>query len=196
MKELLIATGNKGKLKEFQNFFKDYSFNCISTEKFNLTEPEENGSTFEENAKIKSLYYFSKTNLPSLADDSGLAIDQLDGEPGIFSARWAGEDKDFSLAIEKIRQKLLNKKIDLNNVTGKFICSLCLSFDQETNHIFTGEIKGKITFPAQGNNGFGYDPIFIPLDSNKTFAQMLPQEKEKYSHRSLALEKLKTFLNS
>jgi XTP/dITP diphosphohydrolase len=189
-KQLLIATGNKGKLKEFQEYFKEYNIECISTEGFDLDEPIENGKTFEENAIIKSKYYSEKTGLPALADDSGLCVKELDDDPGVYSARWAGKDKNFKQAIKKIENKLIARNIDLDKVTGFFYCALSIALPTGRNEVFSGQVNGKISFPARGDNGFGYDPIFIPKGKDKVFAEMEMQEKKELSHRSNALKEL------
>ena len=194
MKKLLIATGNKGKFKEFCNYLNSADLKCMSISGYSLIEPEENGTSFTENAYIKAKYYNQHTNLPALADDSGLAIDQLGGSPGIFSARWAGPNKDFKYAINKIANKLTKEKINFDSVTGSFICALC--YYQDNNNIVkvSGSVKGKIIIPARGNNGFGYDPIFIPDGQSLTFAEMNDNQKAKYSHRIQALTKIREYL--
>ena len=203
--KLLIATGNKGKLAEFEQYFakQNRAIEITSLAGFNLIEPEENGSTFAENALIKATYYSNKTNLIALADDSGLSIDQLDGDPGIYSARWAGQGKNFKIAMARVKQELKYKNITLDQVTASFHCVLCLYYP---NHIvtditkqklfFSGQIKGKISFPPRGDNGFGYDPIFIPNGHDITLAQMANEEKEAISHRTIAIKKLYQFFDS
>lgn len=199
LNKILIATGNKGKFLEFQKYFSTYNITCISLSGYNIEEPEENGKSFEENAYIKAKYYCNITKLPALADDSGLSIDQLDGMPGIYSARWAGDNKDFSSAIKKIESKLNAKNTPLDNLSGFFYCALSLMYPNQQHHSFTGKVCGKITFPARGNKGFGYDPIFIPNipnhhNINKTFGEMTFEEKQKYTHRTQALDKLQKYL--
>jgi len=192
--KLLIATGNQGKFKEFKSYFADFPFRCVSTNGFSIDEPEENGSSFEENALIKAKYYSGMTNLPALADDSGLIVDQLDGRPGIFSARWALPNKDFSVAITKVKDELLKLGVDLSGVTGSFYCALCLYMPNGEYIEASGKVSGDISFPPRGNNGFGYDPIFIPHGEKLTFAEMPAAEKQQYSHRMRALLKLKDIL--
>jgi XTP/dITP diphosphohydrolase len=193
--DLLIATGNKGKYNEFIQYLGNSQFNLISLENYNIVEPEENGDSYTENALIKAKYYCKKTNLISLSDDSGLSIDQLNGEPGIYSARWAGENKDFNTAIEVIKKKLLENNIDLDNVTGSFHCSLILYRPDNSYEEFYGKVDGKITFPSRGDNGFGYDPIFIPNGYKNTFSEMDKQTKLLLSHRYQAIIKLKNHIN-
>ena len=190
IKELLIASGNKGKFLEFSRLLKDLPITLKSISDNNIKEPVENGADFFENAEIKARYYYRHYNISSLADDSGIMIDQLNGEPGIYSARWAGANKEFSVAINKIKEKLLAKKIDLNNVTGSFFCALALIVSEDEIIYASGKVDGRIIFPARGDNGFGYDPIFIPKSSNKTYGEISSDEKEKSSHRAKAIKDL------
>ncbi len=189
-KKLLIASSNKGKIKEIQELLQPLNIEVVSAADFNLPEPEENGSTFIENAEIKARYYGSKTNLPSIADDSGLCVNALSGAPGIYSARWAGENKDFTIAMQRIEKEIGNNQ----NKSGFFACALSLYWPED-GHIenFEGRVYGNLTFPPRGNNGFGYDPIFIANGYDKTFAEMDPNEKQKISHRADAFRKLVSF---
>lgn len=202
--EILIATGNKGKFSEISSLLQELNIKAISPEPYNIAEPEENGSTFAQNSLIKAKYYAKKTNLIALADDSGLCIDLLDGQPGIHSARFAydknNKQKDFNIAFKKIEKALeekgKNPKKDL--IKAHFICNLTIFNPQNNQHFsFEGRIDGKLTFPPQGNKGFGYDPIFISEDffeSNLTFGQINPELKDKISHRAKAFAKLQNFL--
>ncbi len=202
--KLLIATGNKGKFQEISSLLEGSSFSCISASDYNLEEPIEDGADFAQNSLIKAKYYGNKTNLLALADDSGLCVDALDGDPGIYSARWAVDEntgkRDFNLAFTRIAQKLQEKAIDLQNdkITAHFICNLTI-FNPISNKYksFEGRVDGVLTFPARGDRGFGYDPIFISrIFENKTFAQMDPKDKDLISHRSEAFKKLNIFLKS
>ena len=194
--KILIATGNKGKLYEFQKYFADYDIECVSLDNYQVVEPEENGNSFLENAQIKAKYYCQATSLPALADDSGLCVDQLDGMPGIYSARWAGQKKDFSIAIDKIYHELLARQVDLNQVTGYFYCALSLIYPSGEIVNFSGKTQGRIIFPARGENGFGYDPIFIPNGYDKTFAELDFGVKQSLSHRGKALLELQNYAQS
>jgi len=185
-KKLLIASHNTGKVREFGELLKPYEIKCISAKSLNLPEPEENGQTFEENAKIKALSACMLSKQVSLSDDSGLCVNALGGKPGIYSARWAGPDRDFLKAAQKIKEELYEK----NDYSAKFVCALTLAWPDMHCEIFVGEIYGKLTFPPKGNKGFGYDPIFIPTGYNETFGQMDPRKKETMSHRSVAFNKL------
>ena len=199
--KILIASGNKGKLIEIADLLAKINIEAVFATNFNLPEPEETGDSFEANAIIKAKYYGEKTGLISLADDSGLCIDLLDGNPGIHSARWTIDEKtgekSFALAFEKIKQKLVAKNIDFNNpnirhkITAHFICNLTLYFPTTKNiQSFEGRVDGTISLPPKGQNGFGYDPIFIADGFDKTFGEILPKDKDKISHRNEAFQKL------
>ncbi len=199
--EILIASGNKGKLIEIADLLHGIGIKAISAADFNLAEPPENGNNFEDNSVIKAKYYGDKTGLIALADDSGLCIDLLDGNPGIHSARWAIDEKtgekNFQLAFEKIKQELILKGVDLKNqiIKAHFICNLTLYYSNSGEiKSFEGRVDGKITFPPRGENGFGYDPIFVADNSannlNQTFGEILSEEKDKISHRTKAFEQL------
>jgi len=199
IKKILIASGNKGKLIEIANLLQEIGIKAISAADFHLEDPEETGNSFEENSVLKAKYYGDKTGLISLADDSGLCIDLLNGEPGIHSARWAVNnktgEKNFDLAFEKIKQKLILLGVDFENhvIKSHFICNLTL-YDPGNGEIksFEGRVDGKITFPPRGKNGFGYDPIFISDRFDHTFGEILAEEKDKISHRTKAFDKFIT----
>ncbi len=200
--KILIASGNKGKLVEITELLQTVNIQAISAADFNLEEPEETGISFEENSIIKAKYYGDKTGLISLADDSGLCIDLLDGKPGIHSARLAIDDngnKNFDLAFQRIEQELIAKNVNLKSqiIHAHFICNLTLYFPKtKKTKSFEGRVDGKLTFPPKGNNGFGFDPIFIANGFDKTFGEMLAQDKDKISHRSKAFEKFIASYNS
>lgn len=186
-KKLLLASGNAGKVKEIGKLLAPFAIEVISAKEFNLVEPEENGQTFIENAEIKAKYYGDKTGLPALADDSGLCILALNGKPGIYSARWAGAEKNFATAMKTIEQEIG----DNPDKSAYFACALSLYWPSD-GHIESveGRVTGTLTFPARGESGFGYDPIFIAENHNKTFAEIDPAEKQKISHRADAFKKL------
>ncbi len=158
---------------------------------FTKKEPMENGKSFKDNALIKARFASELTlhHYPTIADDSGICIDNLNGAPGIFSARWAYEN-NYSFAFEKIKKHLNEKGLNLNGQHAKFVCVLALIDKNKNEFIFEGILKGKIVFPPRGKNGFGYDPIFIPLNFNKTLAQFNSSFKNSISHRKKALVKL------
>ena len=195
IKKILIGTNNKGKLKEISGLLPKY-IETVSTSAFKLKSPKENGKTFEENSLIKSRYFSRKTKLICLADDSGLEIDILDKRPGIYSARWRGKNSDFNKAIKKVFKEL-NKK-DKNwtqkKIKARFICALSISFLSKKIASVSGKVEGYISSKPKGRNGFGYDPIFIPINKQKTFGEILLYQKYKLDHRYKAFKKIKKFL--
>ena len=185
-KEVVVASHNSGKVSEIMALLSPFKIKTISAKDLNLTEPIENGKTFYENSIIKSKSASEESGLIGLADDSGLCIHALNNEPGIFSARWAGPNKDFKIAIKKIRAKLKNE----TNYAAHFICGLSLFWPDGYSEYYEGRVDGNIQFPPLGNNGFGYDPIFCPNGYKITFAQLSEQEKNRITHRARAFEKL------
>ncbi len=192
IKSLLIATNNKGKLLEIKKLL-PHHITFYSPKDFNLIEPIENEKTFEGNAIIKARYCAEKSKLISLSDDSGLEISTLNGDPGIYSARWAGKKKDFKLAIKKVYSKLKNKKKLNKKNKARFYCSLAIAFPNGEYKTFSGTVNGKISKEPKGHNGFGYDPIFIPNCHKKTFGEISPNLKDKISHRYKAFNKIKKY---
>ena len=192
---LLIGTNNKGKLKEIKALLPKH-IKIYSTLDFKIKSPIENGKSFDDNSIIKSKYFSKKTNLPCLADDSGLEIDILDKAPGIFSARWAGKNLDFKKAIQKVYSEL-NKK-DKNwkrkKIRARFVCSLSICYLEKKIACVRGKIEGMIATEPRGNNGFGYDPIFIPNGKKLTFGEISALTKYKIDHRFNAFKKIKKFL--
>tara|TARA_B100000575_G_scaffold195326_1_gene157912 strand:+ start:248 stop:847 length:600 start_codon:yes stop_codon:yes gene_type:complete len=195
IKKLLVGTNNKGKLREIKNLMPK-NIQILSTLDFKLKSPKENGKTFEQNSIIKSKYFSKKTNLICLADDSGLEIDILDKEPGIYSARWAGKNKNFKTAIKKVFRELSAKDKNWREKTikARFVCALSISHLNKVLVSVIGKVEGKISNNPKGKNGFGYDPIFIPKNENKTFGQMSFSKKYKMDHRFKAFKKIKKFL--
>ena len=189
---IFIATNNIGKQKEIRDYLKDINVNILFPSDFDnkVVEPEENADSFLGNALIKAKYYNKIFGYPTISDDSGLCIDALDGLPGIYSARWTGPKKDYTLATKKIRDMLREKGVLDEMQTAKFIFCLVLFYSDGYYKDYYGEIKGKLNFSAKGYSGFGYDPIFIPEGHNITFAQMDSEEKQKLSHRGKALKSL------
>ena len=195
IKKLLIGTNNIGKLREIRSLIPK-KIQTFSTLDFNLKSPKENGKTFKQNSIIKSKYFSKKTNLICLADDSGLEIDILNKKPGIYSARWAGKNKDFKIAIDKVFRKLSDKDINWKKKTikARFICALSISYLNKNLVSVIGKVEGRISEKARGKNGFGYDTIFIPNNQKKTFGQMPFSKKYRMDHRFKAFEKIKKFL--
>ena len=192
---LLIGTNNRGKLREIRALLPKY-IKTYSTSNFNLKSPVENGNTFEDNSIIKSKYFSTKTNLPCIADDSGLEIDLLDKAPGIYSARWGGKNSDFNKAIKKVYREL-NKK-DKNwkkrKIKARFICAISISYLNKKIVCVKGKVEGFISQEPKGQNGFGYDPIFIPAGKKYTFGEISSFQKYKIDHRFQAFKKIKRFL--
>ena len=193
--QLLIGSNNKGKLKEIKALLPK-RIKIYSTSDFDIKSPIENGKTFEDNSIIKSKYFSKKTNLPCLADDSGLEIDILDKAPGIYSARWGGKNSDFNRAIKKVYKELdkKDKNWKRKKVKARFVCSLSISYLEKVIACVRGKIEGTISTEPKGNNGFGYDPIFIPKEKNLTFGEMPSKIKYKMDHRFNAFKKIKKFL--
>ena len=193
--KLLIGTNNKGKLSEIKDLLPK-NIKIHSTSEFNLKSPIENGKTFKENSLIKSKHFSKKTGLICLADDSGLEIDFLDKRPGIYSARWGGKDGDFKKAIKKVYKELNKKDKNWKNkkIKARFICALSISYLNEKIACVLGKVEGYISHEPRGKNGFGYDPIFIPLKKKKTFGEMKSFQKYNMDHRYEAFKKIKKFL--
>ena len=194
IKKLLIGTNNKGKLKEIRDLLPK-NVKTYSTSRFNLKSPKENGKSFRENSIIKSKYFSKKTNLICLADDSGLEIDFLDKKPGIKSARWGGKRSNFDKAIQRVYRELSkkDKRWKEKKIKARFICALSISYINKKITCVIGKVEGKISNIPKGSNGFGYDPIFIPNKSIKTFGEMKPSAKYKIDHRYNAFKKIRKF---
>ena len=193
--KLLIGTNNVGKLLEIKSLLPK-NIKIYSTPDFKLKSPRENGKTFKENSLIKSKYFSKKTGLSCLADDSGLEIDLLDKNPGIYSARWGGTHGDFNRAIKRVYKELYKKDKNWPNrkIKARFVCALSISYLDKKIACVEGKVEGSISNKQKGENGFGYDPIFIPRNKTKTFGQMKPSQKYKMDHRYQAFKKLRKFL--
>ena len=195
MKEIVIASHNDGKVDEIRGLLKKYNFKIFSLKKFSHIEPKENGKTFIENSVIKAVSALKITGLPSISDDSGLCIPALNNDPGIYSARWAGKGKNFDLAAKKIEKKLFEKYRNKQKLFKAFFCcALSIALPDGTIKSFEGKVFGTLQFPPKGENGFGYDPIFIPKGYKKTFGEMKYSFKERISHRQKAFKKLQNFI--
>ena len=183
---LLVASHNEGKVKEIKDLLENLRIQVVSARNLGLAEPEETGATFRENAELKAGLASQAANLPALADDSGLAIEALGGEPGIFSARWGGESRDFNLAMEKVEKRLAGNK----NRSAAFVCALSLSWPDGHFETFEGRVNGSVCWPPRGERGFGYDPIFIASGMDLTFGEINPALKHSISHRADAFRQL------
>lgn len=184
--KLVIATHNKGKVVEFQAMLGDRAITLLTAADLDLPEPEETGATFTENAVLKAKAAAQASGLPSLADDSGMSVAALDGDPGIYSARWAGPDKDFNAAMARVHD-LMGDNADRG---AAFIAVLALAWPDGHVEVAEGRIEGTIVWPMRGAGGFGYDPMFLPHGYNQTFGEMAPEKKKAISHRAMALQKL------
>jgi len=183
---LVVASHNEGKVREFKALLEPYSAEVVSAGELNLSEPEETGTSFVANAELKALASAKASGRVSLADDSGLAVSALGGAPGIYSARWAGQDKDFTVAMNKVETELGNAP----DRSARFVCALALAWPDGHRQTFEGSILGALSFPPRGDKGFGYDPIFVPSGFDITFGEMEPDKKHNMSHRAEAFKKL------
>ena len=197
--KLIIASHNQGKVTEIRDLLDPLGLELISAASLNLPEPEETANTFSGNARLKAEAATLATGFPAFADDSGLSVDALDGEPGIYSARWAGEDKDFAMAMKKVNAALCevdaNLKIEASR-SASFFCALALSWPDNKTEIFEGSINGTLCWPPRGGNGFGYDPIFIPTGYDETFGELDQKLKHSISHRAKAFAKFLSYVQN
>jgi XTP/dITP diphosphohydrolase len=193
---LVIASHNPGKVREITELLGPYGIEPVSAAALNLPEPEETEDTFIGNARLKSRAAATATGMVALSDDSGLCVDGLDGAPGLYSARWAGPDKDFSVAMQRVRDELENKNIPAPR-GAHFVCALSLAWPDNCGddgegytEDFEGKIFGTLVWPRRGSNGFGYDPMFQPDGYHMTFGEMAPAEKHAINHRAIAFRLL------
>jgi XTP/dITP diphosphohydrolase len=185
---LIVASHNRGKVREIKALLGPHGIEPVGVAELGLPEPEETGLTFAANAELKARAAADAGKHPALADDSGLWVNALNGDPGIYSARWAGPTKDFSIAMARIEHELLEKKA--HDFSAKFVCALSLAMPHGEIKTFEGEVHGRLAFPPRGVHGFGYDPIFIPDGGDQTFGEIDPHVKNAMSHRARAFEKL------
>jgi len=184
--KLVIASHNAGKVREIAELLAPFGAQVVSAGELGLPEPEETGSTFIENAELKALAAAKAAELPSLADDSGLAVDALLGAPGIYSARWAGPSKDFGHAMTKIHEQIGENP----DRKAQFVCALALAWPDGHVETFEGFVHGTLVWPPRGEQGFGYDPMFLPNGRDETFGEMPSAAKHAISHRAEAFTKL------
>ncbi|MDB2561694.1 RdgB/HAM1 family non-canonical purine NTP pyrophosphatase [Amylibacter sp.] len=192
-KQIVLASHNKGKLKEIGHLLKPFGISVISASDLGLDEPEETENTYAGNARIKAHFAAKASGKPALSDDSGFSVEILDGAPGVYSADWAetSNGRNFSMAMSKVWDKIQHAE---KPCKAKFCCTLCLAWPDGHDELFEGSINGEIAWPPRGNNGFGYDPMFIAEGMHQTFGEMLPTDKHLISHRADAFKKLiKTF---
>jgi XTP/dITP diphosphohydrolase len=193
--KLIVASHNKGKLVEIAELLTRFDLETVGADELGLPEPEETGKTFLANAELKALASATAAGLPALADDSGLAVDALEGAPGIYSARWAEtpNGRDFDFGMHKIEMAISQKQSGETAPvprTAQFICALSLAWPDGHVESFEGTVEGTLVWPMRGKNGFGYDPIFLPLGGDLTFGEMAPEAKHAMSHRADAFTQL------
>ena len=184
----MVASHNSGKVREIGALLAPFGVEPISAADLNLPEPEETGTTFIANAELKALAAAQAAKLPALADDSGLVVHALNGDPGIFSARWAGPDKDFTVAMEKVEAAL--QKAKATDRSAHFTCALSLAWPDSHVDTFEGYVHGALVWPPRGDHGFGYDPVFVAEGHDITFGEMDPEAKHAISHRAGAFRQL------
>jgi len=196
IEKIFIGTHNKGKIKEI-SYLLSKKVKKISPYDFNIKSPRETGKSFKANSELKAKYFFKKSKIKTISDDSGLCVDCLDGRPGIYSARWAKKYGNFNKAGKKIIElkKKKNKNKKIKNTKAKFICSLTFCSDGNKTITTKGVVEGKISEKLLGKNGFGYDPIFIPSGNKITFGQMNKRKKILMDHRFIAFKKIKRKIN-
>ena len=190
---LVIATHNPGKLREIADLVEPLGITCVSAAELGLPEPDEIGNTFVDNADLKAREAADLSGLPALADDSGLSVDALHGLPGIFSARWAedeGGHRDFGRAMERVWSEVEAAGPDAGH-DAHFVCALSIAWPNDgQTEAFEGRVDGSLVWPPRGDNGFGYDPMFVPTGHELTFGEMEPAAKHGMSHRARAFERL------
>ncbi|TKB88243.1 MAG: RdgB/HAM1 family non-canonical purine NTP pyrophosphatase [Mesorhizobium sp.] len=198
---MVVASHNAGKLREFADLMAPFGIEAKSAKEYGLPEPDETGSTFEENALIKALAAAKATGLPALSDDSGLCVDALDGAPGVYTANWAETpdgSRDFGMAMQRTEVALQEVgAITPAQRKGRFVAVICLAFPDGQAEYFRGEVEGTLVWPPRGELGFGYDPVFLPNGFEKTFGEMSAEEKHGWkpgqptalSHRARAFQK-------
>jgi XTP/dITP diphosphohydrolase len=193
---LVAATHNPGKLPELRALFEPLGFEMVSAGELGLPEPDETEHTFRGNAELKALAAARASGLPALADDSGLAVEALGGAPGVYSARWAGPGKDFTVAMQKVEDALAQETGPDGEADrrARFVSVLTIAWPDGRTASFEGEVRGRLVWPPRGDRGFGYDPIFIADGREDTFGEMDPAEKHAISHRAAAFARLRAWL--
>lgn len=185
---LVVASHNAGKVREINELLAPFGVEAVSAGELGLPEPEETEATFTGNAVLKAKAAATAANLPALSDDSGLAVVALGGAPGIYSARWAGPGKDFTVAMERVhREMTAGGNPDRR---AHFVCALCLAWPDGHTEVFEGKVNGELVWPPRGSRGFGYDPMFVPGGYDVTFGEMEPEKKHAMSHRARAFAQL------
>lgn len=186
LNKVVLATRNTGKIVEMGALLEPHGIALASARDYALPEPAETGYSFEENARLKACAAAQATAIPAIADDSGLCVNALDGRPGIYSARWAGPDKDFYAAMQRVRYELGAS----DDWSAAFVAVIALALPDGSCETFQGRCEGQLVWPPRGENGFGYDPMFMPYGARLTFGEMVQEDKHRYSHRFKALHQL------
>lgn len=185
--KLVVASHNPGKIREINDLIRPYGMSAVSAGELGISEPEETETTFAGNARLKALHSALASGLPALSDDSGLEVEALGGDPGVYSARWAGAAKDFNYAMQRVEQALQEKlAYDPDSRRANFTAALCLAWPDGEAEVFEGKVYGHLVWPPRGENGFGYDPMFLPDEGELTFGEMEPADKHAISHRARA----------
>ncbi|MEZ5817075.1 MAG: non-canonical purine NTP pyrophosphatase [Hyphomicrobiaceae bacterium] len=185
---LVVASHNPGKLREIADLVRPYGLDAVSAGALDVSEPDETETTFAGNARLKALHSAVSTGLPALSDDSGLEVEALGGDPGVYSARWAGPSKDFDVAMRKVHDALAAKGTWASGggPRANFTAALCLAWPDGDTQVFEGKVFGRLVWPPRGAKGFGYDPMFLPDGATETFGEMEPEKKHAISHRARA----------
>jgi XTP/dITP diphosphohydrolase len=184
---LVVASHNPGKIREINDLIRPYGMSAISAGELGISEPEETETTFAGNARLKALHSAKVSGLPALSDDSGLEVEALGGDPGVYSARWAGASKDFTYAMQRVEQQLQEKFArDPDARRANFTAALCLAWPNGETEVFEGKVFGHLVWPPRGEKGFGYDPMFLADGETLTFGEMEPEAKHTMSHRARA----------
>lgn len=187
---VVIATHNAGKLREMNELLAPYGVEAVSAGQLGLPEPVENGTMFSENAGIKARAAAKATGLPSIADDSGICVDAIDGAPGIFTADWCGSPRDYAHGMERIRLELTRRDVTPTGAAAHFVSCIVVAWPDGREDVFEGRVFGTLAYPPRGVNGFGYDPVFVPEGETQTFGEMTAPEKKQHSHRARAVARM------
>lgn len=184
---LVVASHNPGKIREINDLIRPYGMSAVSAGELNISEPEETETTFVGNARLKALHSAKASGLPALSDDSGLEVEALGGDPGVYSARWAGPSKDFNYAMQRVERELEEKLARYpDSRRANFTAALCLAWPDGETEVFEGKVFGHLVWPPRGEKGFGYDPMFLPDGEELTFGEMEAEAKHAISHRARA----------
>ncbi len=184
---LVVASHNPGKIREINDLIRPFGISAVSAGELGISEPEETETTFAGNARLKALHSAKSSGLPALSDDSGLEVEALGGDPGVYSARWAGASKDFTYAMQRVEQQLQeNFALDPDSRRANFTAALCLAWPDGETEVFEGKVFGHLVWPPRGEKGFGYDPMFLADGETLTFGEMESEAKHTMSHRARA----------